>query len=143
MYRHTQVGRFMFVLNVVLVAALLVQVARGGTRALLALAAVLVVLLVLFGTLTVEVDDRLLRFRFGPGGWGKAVRRADIASVAATRSSWLEGIGIRFTGRGMLYNVAPGPAVEVVLRDGNRFRVGTDEPHRLVAALEGPQRSDE
>lgn len=136
MYRHTQVGRFMLVLDVVLVVFVLVHVARGGSRAMLALAPLIVLLLVLFGSMTVEVDARTLRFRFGPGGWGKSIRRSDIASAIATRSHWLEGIGIRVTGRGMLYNVAAGPAVEVVLRDGKRFRVGTDEPDRLVAAIE-------
>lgn len=135
MYRHTQVGRFMIALNAVLIAIVLVHVARGGSRMLLVIDAALVLLLLLFGTMTVEVDDELLRFRFGAGGWGKAVRRADIASATATSSNWLEGIGIRVTGRGMLYNVAVGPAVEIVLADGKRFRIGTDEPDRLVAAL--------
>ncbi len=122
-------------LNAVLVVALLVQVARGGPRALLLLVVLLAIVLVLFGTMTVEVDDEAFRFRFGPGGWGKTVRRGDIAAATAARSGWLEGIGIRITGRGMLYNVAVGPAVEIVLRDGKRFRVGTDEPDRLLAAL--------
>lgn len=143
MYRHTQVGRFMIVLNAALIAAVLVHVARGGSRALLVLGVALAALLVLFSTMTVEVDRQALRFRFGPGGWGKVVRRMDIAGAAATRSTWLEGIGIRFTRRGMLYNVAVGPAVEIVLRDGKRFRLGTDEPDRLVAALEEAPRDDE
>jgi hypothetical protein len=35
----------------------------------------------------------------------------------------------------MLYNVSGRDAVEIQLDDGRRFRLGTDDPEGLVAAL--------
>jgi hypothetical protein len=49
----------------------------------------------------------------------------------------MEGWGIRITTRGMLYNVSGRDAVEIRLDDGRRFRLGTDDPNGLVAALSG------
>jgi len=72
---------------------------------------------------------------FGPGFWRKDTPLGDIASVERTRSSALEGWGIRITPRGMLYNVAGRDAVEVRLATGRRFRLGTDDPDGLVAAV--------
>jgi hypothetical protein len=51
------------------------------------------------------------------------------------RSNWREGWGIRVTSRGMLYNVSGTGAVEVRLRSGERFRLGSDEPETLLRAI--------
>jgi hypothetical protein len=62
-------------------------------------------------------------------------RTSWLVSDPAVRSRWWEGRGIRFTSQGMLYNVSGTRAVEVQLRDGTRFRLGTDEPERLGDAI--------
>lgn len=99
----------------------------------------LVVLFVLlawvFSSLTIEVNDRELVSHFGPGIWTRRVALGDITSVEQTTSTALEGWGIRITGRGMLYNVAGRDAVEIRLATGRRFRLGTDDPGRLAAAI--------
>ena len=89
----------------------------------------------LFSSLTIEVNDRELSSYFGPGVWHKRVPLGDIVEVERTTSSALEGWGIRITMRGMLYNVGGRDAVEVSLASGRRFRLGTDDPDGLVAAL--------
>src|SRR2546423_372458 len=89
----------------------------------------------LFSLLTVEVGDGELRFHFGPGFWRKRFSLADVASAEVTRSSWWEGWGIRITPRGLLYNVSGMDAVEIKLRSGQRFRIGTDEPEALAQAI--------
>jgi hypothetical protein len=61
---------------------------------------------------------------------------ADITRVAPTRTTFLEGWGIHRTRRGWLYNLAGRDAVHIVRADGREFMLGTDEPRRLVAALE-------
>jgi hypothetical protein len=109
--------------------------ARSPLPARLALAVLLLIFGVLFSTFTVEIGDGELRFHFGAGFWRKRFALADIVSVDATQSSWWEGWGIRITPRGMLYNVSGTDAVEIVLRSGQRLRIGTDEPEVLVAAL--------
>lgn len=134
-YRHTQIGHFIFLLNGALGLFFAVQLATGGPRLLLLGLLVVIVVSLLFGTMTVEVGDGDLRFRFGPGGWGKRVPLAEIADAQPDRSVWWEGIGIRITSRGMLYNVAVGRAVSITLRSGRTFRLGSDEPERLAAAI--------
>ena len=61
---------------------------------------------------------------------------ADIAGASLAASRWAEGWGIRATPTGMLYNVSGSGAVEIRLRSGARFRLGSDEPDRLLSALQ-------
>jgi len=51
------------------------------------------------------------------------------------RNKWWYGLGIRLTPHGWLYNVSGLDAIEIVRRSGKTFRVGTDEPKALAAAL--------
>jgi hypothetical protein len=134
-YRHVQVGIFIFLVNGLLALLFAVQLARGGPKSLIAGLIVVIVVSLLFGILTVEVASGELRFRFGSGGWGKRVSLADIADVRPDRSRWMEGIGIRSTRSGPLYNVAPGAAVRITLHSGRSFRLGTDEPQALADAI--------
>lgn len=124
-------------LLVLLLPAVFCAIMAGTTRlwGLYLLAVLLVLIAWLFSSLTIEVNDRELVSYFGPGLWRKRVALDDIAGVERTTSSTFEGWGIRVTPRGMLYNVAGHDAVEVRLVAGRRFRLGTDDPHGLVAAL--------
>ncbi|MGI9463088.1 MAG: hypothetical protein ACR2OM_04075 [Aestuariivirgaceae bacterium] len=88
-----------------------------------------------FSSLSVEVDETELRWWFGLGLWRKSVRRADIASAQAVRNSWWWGWGIRYYGKGWLYNVSGLDAVEIVLKSGKHIRIGTDDPQGLADAL--------
>jgi hypothetical protein len=56
------------------------------------------------------------------------------------RNPWYYGWGVRLTPHGILYNVSGLNAVELLLDDGRRVRVGTDEPDALVRALAGATR---
>ena len=138
MYRHRQLGWFVLVLNTVLVMFLGGMAAATRRWPFAVMALVAAALAWVFTTLTTEVADGAFRFWFGPGVWRKRWPLEEIAEARATRSRFWEGIGIRITTRGMLYNVAAGPAVELRLRSGERLRVGTDEPERLLAALGRP-----
>jgi hypothetical protein len=97
-----------------------------------------IVLLVgaLFSTLTIVVEDGLLHARFGPGLIRKTVRLSDITSVRPILVRWWYGWGIHLTPHGWLYNVSGWKAVEITLRNGRRFCLGTDEPENLVKAIE-------
>ena len=64
-----------------------------------------VALLLVFGSFTIELNAHMIDWRFGMLGkprWRMPL--GDIASVELTRTSWLEGWGIRYTREGMLYN---------------------------------------
>jgi hypothetical protein len=134
-YRHTQPG-YLTVIVVLVVALVVVIPAPRNERPVTTVVAILLVICArVFSSLTVEVTSGELRFHFGPGFWRKQFALVDVAAANATRSSWWEGWGIRITPRGMLYNVSGTNAVEIALRSGQRFRIGTDEPEELVKAL--------
>ncbi len=136
-YRHRQFGTFSVA---AIVAAIVLALVVGGPAlahpALQILLGVLVVVMVVFSSLTVEVHPSTLVFWFGPGLLRKTVPMGEIASVEPVRNPWYYGIGLRLTPRGMLYSVSGLSAVEITRRGGHRFRLGTDEPERLCAAIE-------
>jgi hypothetical protein len=88
-----------------------------------------------FSSLTIEVTDEELRASFGPGWRIKRIKLRDIQSVERVRNPWYAGWGVRLLPRGLLYNVSGFDAVEVRMRNGTRFRLGTDEPERLEQAI--------
>ena len=90
----------------------------------------------LFSSLTVEVDQEELRHWFGPGFWRKNYLLSDIDSAEPVRNTWIYGWGIRLTPFGWLYNVSGLDAVQVTLRSGRRFRIGTDDAEGLTAAIQ-------
>jgi len=92
---------------------------------------VLLVVAILMGALTVEVDDALVRLRFGIGLVRKSFRLDEIASCRPVRNKWWWGWGIRLIPGGWLYNVSGLDAVELELKNGKVFRIGTDEPQVL------------
>ncbi len=130
-YRHTQIG-WVVLGMVAAVSALVVPFLPGGGWPVLA---VLALVLLLFSTLTVEVDGEALRLRFGIGLVRKRLALDEIRAWHAVRNPWYCGWGIRLGPRGVLWNVSGYDAVELVLADGRRFRVGTDEPGALVDAI--------
>jgi hypothetical protein len=134
-YHHTQVGYVTLVATGVAALGLASIAIRRQHPALWAGVVLLVLLGVLFSSLTIEVADGELRSHFGPGFWRKRWALADVVGADAAPIQPWEGWGIRFTTRGMLYDVAGTRSVEVHLRSGTSFRLGSDEPERLLAAI--------
>jgi hypothetical protein len=120
----------------------LILVAYRGPVAFL-LGSILVVLtlaMILFCSLTIEVTDTRLLVSFGPGVIRKRFPIEDIRGVQIVRNPWYYGWGIRLTPHGWLFNVSGRDAVEIDLRDNRKFRIGTDEPLQLSAAIEKASR---
>ena len=92
-----------------------------------------------WGALTVRIEGEDLQVRFGLGWPRKTVRLAEIAVVEVTRTTFMEGWGVRRTRRGWLYNVSGFDAVLLRLTNGRTLMVGTDEPRRLKTAIERAQ----
>ena len=146
MYKHRQTGTLLVILSgaVVLgfgVAAYILH-RQGNSGSLTALsfalpAGLVVLALVLFGSLTVKVDDELVDIRFGPGLIGKRLRLVDVQSCRPVRNRWLCGWGIRWIGRGQwLFNVSGLDAVELSMKNGKKYRIGTDEPQKLCEVIQ-------
>jgi hypothetical protein len=96
---------------------------------------VLALVVLLFSTLTVEVDDEAIRLRFGIGLVRKRIGLSEVRAWQEVRNPWYSGWGIRLARGGVLWNVSGFDVVELVLADGRRFRIGTDEPSALVSAI--------
>ncbi len=94
--------------------------------------AVLVLALLMFSTLTVEIDHEFLKAIFGPVRLvRKKINLGDIESCAAVRNPWYYGWGLRYTPHGWMYNVSGFHAVEVRMKNGSKVRIGTDVPEEL------------
>jgi hypothetical protein len=141
-YRHTQIGWALIVLVVAVVLAELLIIAFGSPQSALALAlsgvlvAVVAVMLALFSTLSVLVDDRKVSLEFGFGLLRREVMLADVTAVRRVRNHWYAGWGVRVIPRGRLYNVGGLDAVELELDIGRVVRIGTDQPDALLAAID-------
>lgn len=92
--------------------------------------------LLLFHALTVEVARGYLRFRFGIGVIHRQFRIRDITDVAKVRNRWFYGWGIKLTPHGWLFSVSGFDAIQIKLKSGRQYRIGTDDPDGLLAALE-------
>jgi hypothetical protein len=141
-YRHTQVGYSMIailVLGAAFMSASLVFC--NGPHALVFAVGVLGLCLLLFPTLTAVVQgDRLCCF-FGVGLIRRQIPVRDILSVSVVRNPWIYGWGLRSIPGGWLWNVSGADAVELRLRDGKRFRIGTDEATVLREAIANASRT--
>ncbi len=135
-YEHQQTGVPLLAVFVLSALALAVLAAVGDLGLVGWLAAALLILAGwILCSMRIEIVDEHLVWQLGPGIFRKRVALTDIAGAEATRTTWMEGWGIRLTRRGWLYNVSGLDAVLVERRDGKKFLLGTDEPQRLAAAI--------
>jgi hypothetical protein len=141
-YRHTQIAWTLIVLVVAVVLAEFAIVTFSDPQGTLSLAlsgavvAVAAVMLALFSTLTVAVDDRAVRLWFGFGSLRREVVLADVRAARRVRNHWYAGWGVRVIPNGRLYNVGGLDSVELEMDDGRVVRVGTDQPDALLAAVQ-------
>lgn len=112
--------------------------ADSGTNFLVTAAMALILLiLVSFSTLTVFIDERYLNIKFGYGIFRKKFLLSDIVLTKQVKNRWYYGWGIRFLlwPRMCIYNVSGFDAVEIIMKDGKIYRIGTDTPSGLEAAI--------
>jgi len=135
-YQHTQRGTLILAVTLGLVALFLgLAFTIAPLHSVWLVLSILGVCAWLFSSLTIEITDRELRWRFGPGLIRKRVLLEEITAVAPVKTGFGAGWGIHWTRHGWLYNVSGFDAVAVTLRSGKRFALGTDEPQALAARL--------
>jgi len=108
---------------------------KATATALLGGMGAIFIIMGVFATLTVEIRDGFLKFRFGLGLIRKKLKIVEIESCEIARNPWYYGWGIHATGKGWVYNVSGFEAVEIFMNDGRRLRLGTDEPELLRKAI--------
>ena len=147
-YHHTQRGTMILLALVATggIAALAFVVAAAGAPfnwgmliPLVMFALVLVGVAWFFSSMTVDVNDNEVRWSIGPMS-AKTIKRSDIESASIALHPWWYGYGIRWLGpKRWTYIVAGRDTVELRLKAGGYVRLGTDDPHGLLAALTGPR----
>lgn len=136
-YKHTQIGYLMiFIIGTGLYLLLNFFFFHGFNILFIAVFAMLAVCLVLFAVLSVNVDSRDVSLRFGIGVIRKKFPVTGIETAGVVRNPWYYGWGIRKTPDGWLYNVSGLLAVELRMKSGEKYRIGTDDPLGLLNAIE-------
>jgi hypothetical protein len=135
-YQHTQQAFLPFTLwiaFVIVMGALIPREEWAGWIGVFLLAITFV--MILFSRLTVTVTNESIITSFGAGWPRHTETLEDVRAVAGVRNTWMQGWGIRKISGGWMYNVQGYGAVELDLRSGKKFRIGTDEPVALEAAI--------
>lgn len=88
-----------------------------------------------FSSINITIDSKTLHWHFGPGIWHKKISLSEIKAIQAVRNRWWYGFGIRHCNGFWLYCVSGLDAVEITLKSGKIFRLGTDEPTKLVKSI--------
>ena len=146
-YENTQPGTFIRVMTgswVVFFGVLaVVMLALGQKEAAIilgvvtvGLALILGIVLVLCHSLTVRVSRSEIALSFGVGLIRKQFPIGDISGVSIVQNRWYNGFGIRKIRGGWLYNVSGFDAIEIQLKNERKYRIGTNQPKELLAAVE-------
>ncbi len=133
-YQHTQIGYLTIViLSVAFLFILrLMKMNRFNWIGLVVLV-ILGFCFVLFVALTVIIKDDFLEIRHWV--YKKRFSLKEIASTKIVKNPWYYGWGIRLTPYGWLYNVSGFYAVEITMKNGKSYRIGTDNPNELEQAI--------
>ena len=136
-YSHTQIG--WVIIGFVLAAIIIITgvlIFQEFLWIAFIVALFLLTLLFLFASLTVSGYETHLEIRFGIGLIRIKFDFKDIQSCKKVRNSPLYGFGIRIIPGGLLYNVSGLDAVELQMKNGKKFRIGTDVPDELLRFLQ-------
>lgn len=102
---------------------------------LMALFVLFICLFILF-SLTVEIKNGFVQCVFGPGLVKQKIKLSDILNVYTVKNPWYSGWGIHgIPGKYVVWNVSGFDAVEIQLSTFKKFRIGTNEPDKLLEAI--------
>ncbi len=99
-------------------------------------ASIMFVVLVLFHSLRARVDRHQVQLSFGIGVISRSIDVGRIASCEVVTTPWFFGYGIRYVFDGWMWNVSGPWSVRLEYTDGTHFRIGTDRPEDLKAAID-------
>jgi hypothetical protein len=99
--------------------------------------ALILIILASFASLQVIVDEKYLRIKFGYGVFQKKFSLEDVVSAKTVKNHFYYGWGVRLWlwPKMWIYNVSGFDAVEIKLKNGKTYRIGTDEPQKLEQAI--------
>lgn len=136
LYKHTQIGTIILVLLAALLPLVFFYLSKGFVGMAASLLIGILVITVLFSTLTVMITADQIKCSFGVGLIHKSFSLSRITNTVTVKNPWYYGWGIRLTPRGWMFNVSGFDAVEIELDSQSYFRIGTDQPRALKAAID-------
>lgn len=119
----------------VIVLTLLTVRTPAAFAVVAAVVAVMVILPVLFSSMTVAVDEMAIRLTMLHGRLRRTWPVSEVSQAEIVRVPWRYGLGIHGGGRTWVFNVSGRAAVSLWFSDGTRVMLGSDEPERLLAAV--------
>jgi len=146
-YKHTQIGYLMIAVTLAVLGlfawAHITALAEppsynsGPNFAITATMALILFILASFVSLQVSIDEKYLRIKFGYGIYQKKFLLNEIVSAKTVKNHWYYGWGIRgwLWPKMWIYNVSGFDAVEIKLKNGKTYRIGTDEPKKLEQTI--------
>ena len=147
-YKHTQIGYLMIVVTFIVLiffswmyitaSAEVPSVDSGPNFLISSIMALILFILASFSTLTSSLDENYLRIKFGYGVFKKKFSLQEILSAKSVKNHWYYGWGIKmwfWPHRILIYSVSGFDAVEITLKNGRIYRIGTDVPEELEAAI--------
>ena len=137
-YKHTQIGYFIIFVSLALVLLFGYILSINKFDPILFAVMLLIVFISLsFATLKVTIDEKYLRIKFGYGLFRKRFPLNEIVSTRAVKNHWYFGWGIRLWlwPKMVIFNVSGFDAVEIKMKNGKIYRIGTDEPNQLESSI--------
>ncbi|MFA6307462.1 MAG: hypothetical protein WCS88_02135 [Patescibacteria group bacterium] len=146
-YKHTQIGYLMIIITLAMLiffawlyatsAAEPESVDSGTNLAVTSVMILILCILVSFCSLKVTIDEKYLYIKFGYGIYKKKFLLSDILSTKNVKNHWYYGWGIRlwFWPKMWIYNISGFDAIEIQMKNGKIYRIGTDEPEKLETAI--------
>lgn len=137
LYARKQIGHGMTLIVAAGLACIIYLMSQRGVKSIFVFyTVVLACLALLFSSMTVTVAGGVLTVKFGMGLIRKRFTLSDIASCRVVTNPWYYGWGIRRIPGGWFFGVAGKSALELTMRSGKRFRIGSADPEELKNAIE-------
>jgi hypothetical protein len=135
-YKKFQFGTafWAILVGVTLVVAYLSQ-DDGSGLGVLPMVVIALALGILFGWLTVSVDEQTVEARLGIGVVRKRILLEQIEGCRVEQLAWYNGLGMRYTQFGRVYTVTGRQIVVLDLVDGRTFGMGSAEPEELCQVI--------
>ena len=132
MYKHTQIGYLIIYTTLAVILLYTYIILKAGfILSMVIIMAIIVILVASFSTLTVTINQNQLKIKFGYGIYKKTFNLNEIKEVKKVKNYWYYGWGIRYWPGTWIFNISGFDAVEITLKNNQKYRIGTDEPDIL------------
>ncbi len=136
LYRRTQIGIGIISVLAIGIFLSLCGFVLEGSKNLLLVALFLGIAGLLFSSLNIVITSKEFRISLGIGVVRKSFPISDIVSCEVVKNPWWYGWGVKVIPGGWLFSVSGTQAIEIKLKNGRRYRVGSDDPVRVKALLD-------